>query len=143
MDYRGSALSCVGTTDADPLWLHYDDATVEIVELVSIEQAIDQRDDGCGVLAGGAKNDDTGVGPGRESADVAHATVERDDHPVRIGRCLHDHRVWATAELLVNNGVHVVAPLRERAGQIARKILVELEPHAGSGRTSSRAKAAP
>ena len=49
----------------------------------------------------------------------------------------------ASTELLVEDGVHVVAPPGEFAGEVAREVLVELELHAGSGKISSRASAAP
>jgi hypothetical protein len=83
------------------------------------------------------------MAPGREAADVAHSAVEREDHPVVIRGSLHDDRILAPTELLIQHGVHIVTPSSELVGEIVRQVLVELEPHAGNGKISSRASAAP
>lgn len=42
------------------------------------------------------------------NADIADPSVERDDHAVVILRGLHDDWVLASAELLIEHGVHIV-----------------------------------
>ena len=97
---------------------------------------------GDGVLTDRAEHDAPAWLPS-EIADVAQATVKGDNHAVLVGRRADDHPVLPAAKVFVEHRVNVVAASGELVGHIVRQVLVELETHAGNGKISSRARAAP
>jgi L-amino acid N-acyltransferase YncA len=54
-----------------------------------------------------------------------------------------DHRVRPAAKAFVEHRVNVLAASGQLTGQVGMHVLVELEPHARTGKISSRARAAP
>lgn len=100
-------------------------------------------DDGGRVLTGWAQHDDASVAAGREVPDVADAAIERDHHAAPVSCRADDYRILPAAQVFVEHRVNVVAVAGELDGQVVGQVLVELESHAGSGKISSRAKAAP
>jgi hypothetical protein len=98
---------------------------------VRSHQALDQGEDGVGILRGRSKYDDSAVASWWVAAQVADPTVEGEQHPAFIVGSYHDH------------GVHIVTPAAELVRQVVRQVLIELELHAGNGWISSRASAAP
>ena len=99
--------------------------------------------DGGGVLAVGPEHDDAGMTARWVVAQITDAAVEGEHHSV-FRRGGADYNWIATSgEVFVDDSVDVVAASGECSGQVVWQVLVELELHAGSGRISSRASAAP
>ena len=116
---------------------------MEIVERMGCEQALDQGEDAARVLSHRSKDDDSGVAAGRVAPEVADPTVESERHSALSHGCRDDHWIASTGELFLDHRVHVMAAPFQRRSPVVRKVLVELELHAGNGRISSRASAAP
>lgn len=68
-------------------------------------------------------------GAGRVATDVAEATVERYHKAVFTKRSSEDIRVARATELLVNDGVDVMAECYGRLTRLVWKVLVELDLH--------------
>lgn len=88
--------------------------------------------------------EDAAMGARWVAADVAEASVQRDQEPPLAGGSGQQLGVRRSAQPLVPNGVDVVLMSRHQDGNRVREILVELDSHVvGSGRISSRESSAP
>lgn len=130
-------------SDAYPLRFDDHDAAAELVELVRAEKAAHELEDGDGILADRAQYDDAGVIAGWEVTDVAHTAVQGEHHPPLVGGRANDHRVLDATELFAQHRLNVVAVPGQLTGEVVRQVLVELDSHAGNGKTCSRANSAP
>lgn len=97
---------------ADEVAADDDDAAAEVAERVVAEERGQRVGDGLGVLRVHPKDRDAGVGAWWVAADVSEPTVQGDYEPVVPQRGCEDVRIARTAELLVYDGVDVVAERR-------------------------------
>lgn len=106
-------------------------------------EAFDEGQDVVGVLGSRSKDDDPGVAAWWIAPQVTDTPVEGEQHPGFTCCCRYDDRVTLASKVFLDDGVYVMAMATQGRGQIVREVLVELDSHAGSGRISSRASAAP
>ena len=76
-------------------------------------QALDQDEDGVGILRGRSKYDDPAVASWWVAPQVADSTVEGDQHPAFIAGGRHDNGVGFSGQVLIDHGVHLVTPAAE------------------------------
>jgi hypothetical protein len=88
----------------------------------------DERDDRIDLLVPRTKDHDALMIGRRVRADIAEATIEGENGPPFTLTNRHDPRVSDAAEVLLENGLHVVAGSAKKRSCGFGKILVSLEP---------------
>ena len=76
------------------------------------------------------ENNKAGMRVRRVCSDVREAPIERHENAILRIADVSDSWVVGAAELLVDDALRIPAGVTKKLGQLLRKILVDLEPHA-------------
>ena len=112
------------------------DGAREVVEIVMVDELIDGVEHCLDGAVGWSNDDDAGVGAGRVAAEVAEASIHRQEESSFTSGGGENGRVLCSCQTLVDHGVDIVTTTSQPAGERSGQVLVEFDPHSAEATVS-------